>query len=195
MGIRVLLSMKLNPIRFLRVQRDKLMLRRYIKAGLQLGKQVRIMDRPSFGSEPFLIRIGNHVTISPGVRFITHDGATWVFRDLPEYKGLQRHDTIDIKDNCFIGAGTILLPGVSVGPNSVVGAGAVVTKTVPPNTVVIGCPARPLCTYEEYIERMLPKCRYCPPGVIEDPKKRHDFLLECLKKERGEQIFEIPAKK
>lgn len=47
-----------------------------------------------------------------------------------------------LKRNCWIGAGTVILPGVTVGENSIVGAGSVVTKDVPDNTVVAGNPAK-----------------------------------------------------
>lgn len=47
-----------------------------------------------------------------------------------------------LKKNCWIGAGVVILPGVTVGENSIVGAGSVVTKDVPANTVVAGNPAK-----------------------------------------------------
>ena len=157
--------------------RDRRMLRSYVKAGLRLGRDVRVIGKPDFGSEPYLIEIGNHVTISSNVTFITHDGATWVFRHLPAYLGLQRFGRIVIGDNCFIGAGAIIMPGVSIGSNYVVGAGAVVTRSVPHNVVVAGVPARRICSYEEYIERMLPRCRTYPPNVAADRKKLKEVLL------------------
>lgn len=47
-----------------------------------------------------------------------------------------------LKKNSWIGAGAIILPGVTVGENSIVGAGSVVTKDVPDNTIVVGNPAK-----------------------------------------------------
>src|SRR5215218_9596441 len=129
--------------------RHKLMLRQAFKDGLQIGKDVRIMGLPQFGSDPSLIKIGSHVTISRDVTFITHDGATWVFRARPEYKGLESFGRIVIEDNCFIGVGSMIFPNIKIGPNAVVGAGSIVTRSVPPNTVVAGSPARPLCTVDE----------------------------------------------
>jgi len=71
-----------------------------------------------------------------------------------------RFGTIVIRDNCFIGNNAILLPGIEIGPDSAVGAGSVVTRTVPPRTIVAGNPARPIKTLDEYIEsytqRMIP---------------------------------------
>jgi len=122
------------------------------RKGMKIGKGNRIYIR-YFGTEPYLIRIGNHCTITDGVKLITHDGAAWVFRqEMPE---LNVFGMIDIKDNCFIGMGSIIMPNVTIGPNSVVGAGAVVTRDVPPNTVVVGVPAQAVCSLAEYKEKCI----------------------------------------
>lgn len=119
----------------------------FIKKGYSVGKGNRIYVK-DLGTEPFLVKIGNHCTITGGVQFITHDGGCWVFRtDTPD---LNKFGKIEVKDNCFIGYRSIILPNVTIGPNSVVGAGSVVTKDVPPNTVVAGVPARILCSLEDY---------------------------------------------
>jgi acetyltransferase-like isoleucine patch superfamily enzyme len=156
------------------------LLRSYVRAGLKLGQDVRVIGKPDFGSEPYLIEIGDHVTMSSNVTFITHDGATWVFRHLPPYLGMQRFGRIVIGDNCFIGANAIIMPGVSIGSNSVVGAGAVVTRSVPANSVVAGVPARYVCSYEQYVERMIPRCRVYPPDVTADRKKLKEVLLSAI---------------
>jgi acetyltransferase-like isoleucine patch superfamily enzyme len=173
--------------------RDRRSLRSYVRAGLKLGRDVRVIGKPDFGSEPYLIEIGNHVTISSNVTFITHDGATWVFRHLPPYLGLQRFGRIVIGDNCFIGASAVIMPGVSIGPNSVVGAGAVVTRSVSANSVVAGVPARRICSYEEYEERMIPRCRSYPPDVTADRRKLKDVLLSTLPHPTAEE-GEAPAR-
>jgi acetyltransferase-like isoleucine patch superfamily enzyme len=113
------------------------------------------MGMPFFGSEPYLISIGEHVTISGNVMFITHDGATFVFRHLPKYQRVMKYDRITVHDNCFIGFGAIILPGVSIGPNAVVAAGSVVVRDVPQNTVVGGNPARVIKSIEDYAEQSL----------------------------------------
>lgn len=153
---------------YFRNVRDRTLLRRAIRAGLVIGKDVRIMGVPNFGDEPCLVSIGNHVTISTDVLFVTHDGATWVFRHRPGYQGLQRFGRIDIEDNCFIGARVILLPDVRIGRDSIVAAGAVVTKSVPANTVVAGVPSRAISTTDQFIERSAPRCISCPPEVQGD---------------------------
>jgi acetyltransferase-like isoleucine patch superfamily enzyme len=130
-------------------------LRRYIKQGLQIADDCRLMGLPNFGSEPYLISIGRHVTISSRVTFINHDGGTWVFRDLPQYSEVIKFGRIVVNDNCFIGSGATIMPGVSIGPNAVVAAESVVSAHVAPNTVVGGVPARTLMTVEEYAEKAL----------------------------------------
>jgi acetyltransferase-like isoleucine patch superfamily enzyme len=125
------------------------------RAGLQIGDGCRILGWPSFGSEPYLISIGPRVGIASKVVFITHDGGTQVFRGLPGFEGVIKYGRITIHENSIIGYGAILLPGVEVGPNSVVAAGSVVTKSVPPNTLAMGVPARAFMTRDEYARQSL----------------------------------------
>lgn len=119
--------------------------------GVQVGERCRIYTA-NFGSEPYLIKIGNHVCISNDVSFVNH-GLNWPFQD--KYESLTTFDTIEIRDNCQIGMRATILPGVVIGPNSIVGACSVVTKDVPPDTVVAGNPARVVCTMAEYEAKLL----------------------------------------
>ncbi|MEN6439701.1 MAG: acyltransferase [Syntrophobacter sp.] len=126
------------------------------RQGLQIADDCRLLADPScFGSEPYLISIGRHVTITCGVRFVTHDGGTWVFRSRPEFRDVIKYGRIIIRDNCFLGIGAIIMPGVSIGPDSVVSAGAVVLKDIPPGEVWGGVPARFIRTVEEYASQAL----------------------------------------
>lgn len=108
------------------------------KRGAVIGSRTHIYTDIS-SAEPFLIQIGNDVTISSNVSLITHDasvkkyieGKTDVF------------GRIYIGNNCFIGMNTTILPGVTLADNCIVAAGSVVTKSVTePGTVVGGNPAR-----------------------------------------------------
>ena len=125
------------------------------KMGVVIGKDCRFQGKPRWGSEPWLITIGNHVELSGNVTFITHDGATWVFRDQERYNNVIRYGKIIIKDNCFVGMNATIMPGVTIGENSVIGACSLVIKDVEPNSVYAGVPARRICSLEEYAEKCL----------------------------------------
>ena len=131
------------------------MIKRAIKNGLTIGKGCIIYGVPNFGTEPYLIKIGNNVEITSGVTFLTHDGSIAVVRRLFPREHLNKYGKIVIEDNCFIGTKAIILPNVTIGKNSIVGAGSVVTKDVPPSSVVAGNPARVICSIEEYAKKVI----------------------------------------
>jgi acetyltransferase-like isoleucine patch superfamily enzyme len=122
------------------------------QAGLIIADDCRFTGFPSFGSEPYLITIGRHVAIASGVSFITHDGGTYVFRHLERYQKVIKFGRINILDNCVIGQRVIILPGVTIGPNSVVAAGSIVSRNVPPGVLAAGNPAKPVMTVHQYAE-------------------------------------------
>ena len=120
-----------------------------IKRGLKLGKGVEIVDGFFFDpSHCFLISIGDNCTICPDVKLIAHDAST------KKILGYTKIGKICIKENCFIGDSALVLPGVTIGPNSIVGAGSVVTKDVPPRTIVAGNPARVITQVTNYVEKI-----------------------------------------
>lgn len=130
-----------NPIKYAR------------KIGVKVGNECRFTGNPRWGSEPWLIQVGNHVLLSAEVNFITHDAGTFLFRDTEEYKDVFKFAPIVIHDNCFIGMRSTLLPGIEIGPNSVVAAGSVVTRSVPPGEVWGGGPAHFIETTKEYADK------------------------------------------
>ena len=85
------------------------------------------------------VHIGHHVMIGPGVQIYT---AAHPLQVEARNQGWEVAKPIVIEDNVWIGGGAIILPGVRIGRNAVVGAGAVVSRSVPANTVVAGNPAR-----------------------------------------------------
>ena len=96
-------------------------------------------------SHPDLIEIGNNVTIAADVRFYEHDLISRMFNNDSEYIGSKIHyftGKIVVEDNVVIGARSIILYNVTIGRNSVVAAGSVVTKDVPSYSVVGGNPAK-----------------------------------------------------
>lgn len=135
--------------------------KRYIeylrKRDVTIGEDCEIHKTAYFGSEPYLITLGNHVRITHGVLFVTHDGGYWVLRDERSgYDSFKDGDCIKpivVKDNVHIGFNAIIMPGVTIGENSVIGCGAVVTKDVPPNSVWGGVPAKFIKSLDEYAKK------------------------------------------
>ncbi|WP_036678030.1 acyltransferase [Daejeonella oryzae] len=122
------------------------------RVGIKVGSNCRIYTS-SFGSEPFLITIGNHVTVTSGVSFITHDGSGWLMRD---DKGRRYvYQPINIGNHVFIGVNSIIMPGVKIDDEVIVAAGSVVTKSIPSGVVVAGVPAKIIGKYSDIKNKML----------------------------------------
>lgn len=132
---------------------------KFIKNGGVLGEKCEIFPDVEFGSEPYLITIGDNVRITNGVRFATHDGGVHVLRNM----GVDNIDVfgkIIIGDNVFIGWNSIILPNVTIGNNVVIGAGSIVTHSIPDNCVVAGNPAKIIKSIDEYKEDAIKKGVY-----------------------------------
>ena len=121
------------------------------RAGVTVGQGCRILSL-NFGSEPWLVTIGDHVTVTAGVRFITHDGAGWLIggRNGRHYY----YAPIEIGNDVFIGVNSVLLPGVRIGSRVVVGACSLINKSVPDGVVVAGSPARVIGSFASFAERV-----------------------------------------
>ncbi len=121
--------------------------------GLKCGKNVHIyrslIDLGPGGRRKDLVEIGDNTTVSFSA-ILTHDASAKVFT------GNVKTGSVKIGKNCFIGYGSIILPGVSIGDDCIIGAGSVVTKDIPQGTVVGGVPARKICSLEELLERSEP---------------------------------------
>jgi acetyltransferase-like isoleucine patch superfamily enzyme len=76
------------------------------------------------------VHVAQHVYLAFNSVILTHDRTRGLYLDTR------------IEKNCFIGAGSMILPGITIGEGSIVGAGAIVTKDVPPRSVVAGNPAK-----------------------------------------------------
>lgn len=99
--------------------------------GMNLGQGVRISGKARLDyTNPAALHVGDWTIITPGVQLFTHDFVT------------RRREDTRIGACCFIGAGSIILTGVTVGDRCVVAAGSVVTEDVPPRSMVAGNPAR-----------------------------------------------------
>ncbi len=119
-----------------------------IQRGLKIGKNSHVLDGAFLDpSHCFLISIGDNCTLAPNVRLIAHDAS------MKNFLGFAKIGRIKIHDNCFLGDSVMVLPGVSIGPNAIVGAGSVVTHNIPPNSVAAGNPAKVITSLDEFMKK------------------------------------------
>lgn len=103
---------------------------------------------PIDGNYPWLIEVGDNVTLATGVKLLAHDAST---AKIPGVR--TKIGRVTIGDNVFIGTNSIVLPNITIGSNVVIGSGSVVTKDIPDNSIYAGNPARFICTYDEYCKK------------------------------------------
>lgn len=122
------------------------------RIGVTVGEDCRIYTT-YFGSEPFLISVGDRVTITTGVKIITHDGSAWLARD---EKGRRfKFQRVQIGNDVFVGVNSLILPGVVVEDEVIIAAGSVVAKSIPKGSVVAGVPAKIIGSYTKLKRKML----------------------------------------
>jgi acetyltransferase-like isoleucine patch superfamily enzyme len=139
--------------------------------------------------DPEYVRIGNDCVFST-CALIGHDASVAVLSRAfgKKYDAVGK---VDIRDNCFIGYGAIVLPGVTVGPDSIVAAGALVNRDVPPGEVWGGVPAKRLCSIAELSDKLEARTRALPWfDLIDQRDGVFDPALEPeLKRRRVAQLF------
>ena len=128
----------------------------YKKHGIfyHVGDNCYIASHVSF-TEGYLISIGDNVWITSGVQFVNHDASVQVVQKVRGCHGLDKAGVIDVGSNVFIGNNCIILPGVRIGSNCVIGAGSVITKSIPDNSVAAGNPAKVICGFDEYADKCM----------------------------------------
>ena len=140
-----------------------------------IGKRCRFVGTQNYGSEPYLISIGDDTTISFDVAFVTHDAATRVIRNLPDGDPeTVIYGPIKIGNNCFIGCRSVILPNVTIGDNTIIGAGSIVNRSIPENCVAAGNPCKVICSLDEYREKHKNDFLYMVSLPFEEKK---EFLL------------------
>lgn len=148
------------------------------KAGVKFGNKC-VFRTKYFGTEPYLIEIGDNFATALKVYFITHDGGLSVVRNLhEEYRNVDIFKKIVIGDNVFIGINTVILLGTKIGDNVIVGAGSVVKGNLNSNSVYAGCPAKFICTIDDYINKNKEDYDYVHS---KDPIEKRSYLIQKFK--------------
>lgn len=138
--------------------------------GMRLDGKVTVyrIDRGMFGSEPWLIPLGDNVYITAGVQFITHDGGTLILRK--EIPDLEWTAPISVGNDACGGVRALILPGVTICNRCIIAAASVVTKDVSSNSIVGRVPAHRISPVDEYMEKM--KAKSLGLGHLPAPRKR-----------------------
>ena len=126
-----------------------------IKNGAIIGNKTRLNCHvDAFGTEPFLITVGDDCLFASGVNLITHDGAIKVLNAMGKFDG-QRMDNI--------------------APIVIIGANSIVTQDIQDNSVVVGCPAKKIRTVDEYYDKVICSGRLYPTAGLSIKQKRAYF--------------------
>lgn len=142
--------------------------------GVHMGDHCEVFSNVSFGSEPYLVTLGNNVKITSAVQFITHDGGMYVLRNMKLLENADKFGRINVGNNVFIGVCSTIMPGVTIGDNVVIGACSVVTHDIPSNSVACGVPARVIKSIEQYYENSKDKVDFVK-SMNRDEKKMYLF--------------------
>ena len=110
--------------------------------GLQIGEDCFVGDETMIDLYKN-VTIGNQVTIGQRVTILTHTNVGYKNHPLQKFFPKEAKE-VTIESGTFIGAGSIILPGITIGKESFVAAGSVVTQNVPSNTLAAGVPAKPV---------------------------------------------------
>ncbi len=139
--------------------------------GAKIGKNCRFFSLHIF-SEPRLVEIGDNTIMSGNVVLLTHDGAihSAAYIELPDVNGY--YGRISIGKNCFIGFGSIIMPNVRIGDNTIVCPGSVVIESFPENSVIRGNPAQIIASRSSWV-----RAKEESPNTIIDPKYRFPIVI------------------
>lgn len=128
--------------------------------GIKIGENVRFRS-PKLTtidiSRPSLVEFGSNIDVNDNFTLLTHDFGTYVFREL-FHDFVPSSGAVRIGNNIVFGRNVTILKGVTIGDNCIIGLGSVITKSIPSGSVVAGCPARVICTIEDYYLRRKQDC-------------------------------------
>lgn len=150
-----------------------------INMGMKVGHNFhRMHDVILDPSHCWLIQIGDNVIMAPRVHVLAHDAS------LINLVGHARIGNVIIGNNVFIGADSVILPNVTIGDNAIIGANSTVTRDVPANMIVGGCPAKVICSVDDYLQKNKEMMKHRP--VYDESYTTRQNIT----KEKKEQMFE-----
>lgn len=155
-----------------------------VKAGMKVGKNFERLNNVLIDdSHCWLIEIGDNVTLAPRVHILAHDAST------KKFFGYTKIGRVVIGNNVFVGAETVVLPGVKIGNNVIIGANSTVTHDIPDNSVAVGSPAKVICTMEEYLEKERNVMKNAP--VYDKSYTMREAINKKKKNEQNEALKKI----
>lgn len=155
------------------------------RLGMKVGEGCRFYSL-NIAAEAELIEVGDNVIVSGEVMFITHDGAIFTALDqFPEVNG--HYGRIRIGSGSFLGMRAVIMPGVELGENCVVAAGAVVMDSFPGNSVIAGNPASYVCPRSIYLE-----LKKHSPATVYDAE--YPFPLKLPRADLVKRLEAVPFK-
>lgn len=119
-----------------------------------MGKNCMFQSR-KFPMDPKMVKIHDNVTVAADVTFCTHDAIRHVLQFYDDHEYVPHMGCIEIEDNVFVGLGTIIMPNVHIGKNSIIAAGSLVLKDVPAGSVVGGHPAKFIGDFEDIHQKRI----------------------------------------
>lgn len=122
------------------------------KIGVNIKGNVKTYGNIIWGTEPWMITLGDNVHLTDGVHFLTHEGAVLPFHK--DYPTLELSRPITVGNNVYIGNNVMILYGVIIGNNVTIGCGSIITKDIPDNSVVVGVPGRVIKTNDDFLEKL-----------------------------------------
>jgi maltose O-acetyltransferase len=156
--------------------------RKLRELGMHIGKGVNLpMSTWIDTAHCFLISIGDNCGFGDMCMILAHDA-------MPnEYIDATRVGRVIIHESCHFGVGTVILPGVEIGPRSVVGSNSVVVDDIPPNTLAAGNPARVICSLDEFLEKHRQAMKTAPLFPYKEydikyltPARREEMIARLL---------------
>ena len=151
-----------------------------ISMGMKVGNHFERLNGVILDpSHCWLIEIGEKVTLAPRVHILCHDAST------KNFLGYTKIGRVTIGNNVFVGAETVIMPGVTIGNNVIIGSNSTVTHDIADGVVVAGSPAKVISTLEHYLSKEKKRMESAP-YYDEEYLLRHNISMEKRMQQKEE---------